>query len=118
MKRKFGQIQMVVSAHLDKTNKFPPLMMHNSESIIIFASTAPNLVGFFKSPYYSADLKGVSLLNQALCNSTENEAVLGEVQSRLGPPYFTTFQGIVERLHSNLLSTNVESSVTEKTQRS
>ena len=41
--------------------------MHNSEIITKFSSTFSNLVGVFKSLDYSADLKSVSLFNEALC---------------------------------------------------
>ena len=40
--------------------------MHNSESIISFASTILNLFGVFKSLSYTQDLEGVALLTQAL----------------------------------------------------
>ena len=63
--RKFGQPQTVVNAHLDKLSSFPPTKMHNSDSIITFASTISNLVGVFKSPSYTQNLEGVALLNQA-----------------------------------------------------
>ena len=63
---KFGQPQTVFNGHLDKLNCFPPLKMHNSDSIISFASTISNFVGVFKSLSYTQDLEGVALLKQAL----------------------------------------------------
>ena len=36
LERKFGQPQAVVTAYLDKLQSFPPVKMHNSESIISF----------------------------------------------------------------------------------
>ena len=47
--RKFGQLETVAKAHLDKLNCFPSLETHNSDSIISFASTISNLVVVFKS---------------------------------------------------------------------
>ena len=64
--RKFGQPQTVVNAHLDKLNCFTQLKMHNSDSIISFASTISNLVGVLKSLSYTQDLERFALLNQAL----------------------------------------------------
>ena len=46
--------------------------MRNSESIISFALIVSNLVAVFKYLSYCADLKGVSLLNQALCKLPPN----------------------------------------------
>ena len=63
---KFGQPPTVVNAHLDKLNCFPPLKIHESNSIINFASTVSNLVGVFKSLSHTQDLEGFALLNQAL----------------------------------------------------
>ena len=63
---KFGQPQAVVSAHLDKLSNFPPLKMHNSDSIINYSAAISSLVGVFKSLSYDADLKSASLLNQAV----------------------------------------------------
>ena len=59
--RKFGQPQTVFNAHPEKLSCFPPLKMHNSDSIIGFASTISNFVGVFKSLSYTQDL---SWLNQ------------------------------------------------------
>ena len=38
LERKFGQPQTIVAAHLEKFSNFPPLKMHNSDSIISFTS--------------------------------------------------------------------------------
>ena len=46
---KFGQPQAVVTAHLDKLSNYPPVKMHNSDSIINFATTISGLVGVFRS---------------------------------------------------------------------
>ena len=46
--------------------------MCNYESIINFALTVSNLVAVFKYLSYCANLKGVSLLNQALCKLPPN----------------------------------------------
>ena len=62
--RKTGQPQTVLKANLDKLNCFPPLKMHNSDSLISFAPTISNLVGVFKSLSYTQDLDGVALLNK------------------------------------------------------
>ena len=66
LERKFVQPQAVVSAHLDKLSNFPPLKMHNSDSIINYSAAISSLVGVFKSLSYDADLKSASLLNQAV----------------------------------------------------
>ena len=49
LERKFGQPQTIVAAHLEKLSKFPPLKMHNSESIISFASCITSLVAVLQS---------------------------------------------------------------------
>ena len=49
LERKFGQPQAVVSAHLDKLSKFPPLKMHNNDNIINYSAAISSLVGVFKS---------------------------------------------------------------------
>ena len=66
LERKFIQPQNVITAHLDKLSSFPQLRMHNSENIISFSMTISSLVAVFRSLDYEEDLKGVSLLNQAL----------------------------------------------------
>ena len=66
LKRKFGQPQAVVSAHLDKLNSFPPLKMHNSDNIINYLGCISNLVGVFKSLSYDSDLRSAALLNTAV----------------------------------------------------
>ena len=48
LERKFGQPQAVVSAHLVKLSSFPPLKMHNSDSIINYSAAISSLVGVFK----------------------------------------------------------------------
>ena len=66
MQRKFGQPNVIVGAHLDKLNTFPPLKMHNSEIVISFSSAISGLVAVFKSLSFNDDLKSVNLLNQAV----------------------------------------------------
>ena len=66
LERKFGQPRAVVSAHLDKLCNFPPLKMHNSDSIINYSAAICSRVGVFKSLSYGADLKSASLLNRAV----------------------------------------------------
>ena len=66
LERKFGQLQAVVSACLDKLSNFLPLKMHNSDNIIIYSAAISSLVGVFKSLSYDADLKSAFLLNQAV----------------------------------------------------
>ena len=63
LKRKFGQPQAVVSAHLDKLSSFPPLKTHNSDNIIKYSALISSLVGVFKSLSYDSDLKSASFLN-------------------------------------------------------
>ena len=60
---KFGQPRVVVSAHLDKLGSFPPVKMHNSDSIISYSGCISSLVGDFKSLSYDLDLKNAALLN-------------------------------------------------------
>ena len=64
--RKFGQPQAVISAHLNKLSSFPPLKMHNSDSIINYSVCNSRLVGVFKSLSYDSDLKSAALLNTAV----------------------------------------------------
>ena len=49
LERKFGQPQLVVSAHLDKLSNFPPLKMQNSDNLINYSVDLSSLVGVFKS---------------------------------------------------------------------
>ena len=66
LERKFGQPQAVVSAHVDKLTSFPPLKMHNSDSIINYSGCISSFVGVFKSLSYDSDLKSAALLNTAV----------------------------------------------------
>ena len=62
---KFGQPQAVNSSYWDKLSSFPPMNMHNSESMISSSATISTLVGIYWSLHYHQDLSSVSLLNQA-----------------------------------------------------
>ena len=66
LERKFGQPQTVVSAYLHKLAKYPPVKMHNSDSIISFSATVSSLVGVFRSSNCVQDLSSESLLGQAI----------------------------------------------------
>ena len=66
LEQKFGQPQTVVTAYLDKLSNFPPVKMHNSESIISYSATICSLVGVFRSLNYLQDLSSASLLGQAV----------------------------------------------------
>ena len=66
LERKFGQPQAVVSAHLEKLNNYPPVKMHNSESIINYACAISSFIAVFTSLGYEADLNSSSLLNQVV----------------------------------------------------
>ena len=66
LERKFGQPQGVVTSHLEKLANFPPVKMHNSESIIGYSATICSLVGVFRSLNYVQDLSSASLLGQAV----------------------------------------------------
>ena len=66
LERKFGQPQAVVTAYLEKLANFPPVKMHNSESIISYSATICSLVGVFRSLNYVQDLSSASLLGQAV----------------------------------------------------
>ena len=74
--------------------------MHNSDSIISFASTISNLVGVFKSLSYIQNLEGVALLNQALgklpLNIKESWA-LHTVKKESLPTIFAPFQWLAGR---------------------
>ena len=59
LERKFGQPQTIVAAHLH-------LKMHNSESIISFASCISSLVAVLKSLGCEYDLRSTSVLNQVI----------------------------------------------------
>ena len=63
LERKFGQPQTVVSAYLDKLANYPPVKMHNSDSIISYSATVSSLVGVFRSLNYLQDLSSASLMN-------------------------------------------------------
>ena len=60
LERKFGQPQAVLTAYLDKLASFPPVKMHNSESIISYSATIRSLVGIFRSLNYVQDLSSAS----------------------------------------------------------
>ena len=66
LERKFGQPQTVVSAYLDKLANYPPVKMHNSDSIISYSATVSSLVGVFRSLKNLQDLSSASLLGQAV----------------------------------------------------
>ena len=66
LERNFGQPQAVVSANLDKLNSFPPLKMHNRDTINNYSGCIPNHVGVMKSLSYDLDLKSAALLNTAV----------------------------------------------------
>ena len=66
LERKFRQPQAVVTAYLEKLANFPPVKMHNSESIISYSATICSLVGVFRSLNYVQDLSSASLLGQAV----------------------------------------------------
>ena len=66
LERKFGQPQTIVSAYLDKLANYPPVKMHNSDSIISYSATVSSLVGVFRSLNYVQDLSSASLLGQVL----------------------------------------------------
>ena len=68
LERKFGQPQTVVSAYLDKLANYPPVKMHNSDSIISYSATVSSLVGVFRSLNYLQDLSSASLMNQTFQN--------------------------------------------------
>ena len=72
LERKFGQPQTVVSAYLDKLVNYPPVKMHNSNSIISYSETVSSLVGVFRSLNYLQDLWSASLMNQAVQNLPPN----------------------------------------------
>ena len=72
LQRKFRQPHAVVGAHLHILSNFPPLKMHNSESVIGFSSTISGLVAVFKSLSFNDDLKSVNLLNQAVSKLAPN----------------------------------------------
>ena len=65
LERKFGQPQTVVSAYLDKLANYPPVTLHNSDSIISYSTTVSSLVGVIRSLNYLQDLSSASLLGQA-----------------------------------------------------
>ena len=46
LERKFGQPQAVASAYLDKLANYPPVKMHNSDSIISYSATVLFLTGW------------------------------------------------------------------------
>ena len=72
LERKFGQPQTIVAAHLEKFSNFPPLKMHNSDSIISFTSCISSLVAVLKSLGYEYDLKSTSVLNQVISKLPPN----------------------------------------------
>ena len=72
LERKFGQPQTVVSAYIDKLAIYPPVKMHNSDSIISYSATVSSLVGVFRSLNFLQDLPSASLMNQAVQNLPPN----------------------------------------------
>ena len=81
LERKFGQPQTIVAAHLEKLSNFPPLKMHNSESIINFASCISSLVAVLKSLGYENDLKSTSVLNHVISKLPPNMKESWSLQS-------------------------------------
>ena len=65
LERKFGQPQNVVTAHLDSFSNYPPKKMHNSDTIINFATTVSSLVGVFSSLAHDSVLHSLSVLSEA-----------------------------------------------------
>ena len=59
-------LKVVSSAYLDKLANYPPVKMHNSDSIISYSATVSSLVGVFRSLNYLQDLSSASLMNQAV----------------------------------------------------
>ena len=73
LERKFGQPQTIVAAHLEKRSNFLPLKMHNSESIISFASCISSLVAVLKLLGNEYDLKSTSVSNQVISKLPSNK---------------------------------------------
>ena len=67
LEKKFSRPQAVVSAYLDKLSNFPPLKIHNSESVINFSATISALVGAFRSFHYRQDLSSASSNLRGAC---------------------------------------------------
>ena len=65
LERMFGQPEAILSAYVDKLSNFPPLKMHNSESVISYSATISALVGVFRFLYYHQNLSSASRLGQA-----------------------------------------------------
>ena len=72
MERKLGQPQTILAAHLENFSNFLPLKIHNSESIISFASCISSLVAVLKSLGYEYHLKSTSILNQVISKLPPN----------------------------------------------
>ena len=68
LERMLGQPQIVVSAYLDKLANYPPVKIHNSDSINSYSATVSSLVGVFRSLKYLQDLSSASLMNQPVQN--------------------------------------------------
>ena len=99
LKRKFGQPQEAVSAHLDKLNSFPPLKMHNSDNVINYSGYISSLAGVFKSLSYDLDLKSAALLNtavQKLPPDMKGVMVTLHGQKALGETCSSQFQRLVK----------------------
>ncbi len=94
LKRKFGQPQTVVCAYLEKLGKYPPVKMHNSESLIKYSEVISSIVGVFRSLGYDHDLKSASLVNQAISKLPPNLKEswhFHTVKSKLEKPTFVNF---------------------------
>ena len=70
-----------MAASLEKLSHFPPLKMHNSESIISFASCISSLFAVFKSLGFEYDLKSTSFLNQVISKLPPNMKESGSLHS-------------------------------------
>ncbi len=90
LERKLGQPHIVVTAYLEKLNRYPP-EIHNSESLINYSQIIASLVGVFRSLGYESDLSSVSLLNQSVSRLPPNLGVEFTVKSRFVQPTVDTF---------------------------
>ena len=63
IKRRFGAPHLIVGAQIEKISKYPPVKMHNSESILDFSQVVNSFVSVLTSENFFNDLQSTSNLS-------------------------------------------------------
>ena len=111
LRRRFGQPHVVVSAHLERLNQFPPLRMHNSEQLIEYALAVSSFMHVLQSQNYYEDLNGstnLALVVQKLPPNLRESWSRHVVRSSLQRPtllHFNSWLGVAVESHEYMRST-------------